>query len=642
MTAGAELASPRLCLSRIGQVQHRWARLKRALAVSMVAVWLAGTATIAVLLDSWVRGPHWWRLLLLALLAVSILWLLRHTIAPLWKSLSPDTAALLLEKTYPDLRGKLVTAVQLAEASHRAESGASDDLYGLVRTAAETAAEQLVPSAVIPGKSIARKCAAAWVGVAIVLAVAGLNRQAASIGIRRVLLPWAQVDWPKRTHIRIAAINERVVRGGTLILAGQVSGAVPSGGTLRVRAGESPADRAHFEIEESGGFRVQYRPVMQDIEVWVEIGDNATSPFHVAMIPPPEIVAIRTECTFPEYTRLPPQQIEDGNVQAIFGTQLRLVVTANKAINNARLAWEDGASAKMNLAPGGAEAETAFAVKASQSYRIHLTDANDFHNPDPVIYRIEMTDNQYPQFDRLAPSIDRRVTPTAVLPISAEISDDYGAAAVTLLYRKGTATDIGRIDVPLTKPGKRATMQYNWQLEPLGLKPGDSLTWWLEARDEGEHATQQEWPVSRQRKLKIMSEVELARALSDELEQIMDKLSQLESLQAECAEIVNRIASSEQPDESTAVQERTRAEKWRQDRLARTTGQLAESMGRVAEDYAASRIGQQDRWMRLQSTAQRLAQLGGTDMPAIVLALEDALSSLRGEKSTATQPTEPR
>jgi hypothetical protein len=637
----SQLATPKACLSRIAQVRRRWAWLRRTLAVSTLAVWLTGTLTAAVLLDAWIRGPRWWRALLLAMLGTSIALVLRRSIITLWKSLSFDSAALLIEKTYPDLRGRLVTAVQLADASRRAGSGVSADLYGRVRAAAETTAPQLAPKTVVPGKSIVKKCAAAWVGVAMVLAVAGFNRESASIGIRRVLLPWAQVNWPKRTYIHVSSLSERVVRGGTLILIGRVTGTVPSSGTLCVRAGRSPADRAYFEIEQTGDFRVQYRPVMQDLEVWLEIGDNATSPSRVVMIPPPEIVAIRTECTLPEYTRLPPHQIEDGNVQAIFGTQLRLVVTASKAITDGRLAWEDGTSAQMTLTPvPGAEAT--FVVRNSQSYRVHLTDADGFHNPDPVIYRIEMTDNQYPQFDRVMPSIDRRATPTAVLPISAEIGDDYGAAMVTLLYRKGAATDTGRIELPLSKSGKRAAVQYHWQLEPLDVKPGDSLTWWLEARDEGEHAAQHDWPVSRPRRVKIMSEVELARALSDELEQLMDKLSQLESLQAECAEAVGRIASAEQPGQSTAVQERTRAEKWRQDRLARTAGQLAESIGRVADDYAASRIGQQERWLRLQSTAERLARLGGTDMPAIVLALEDALNSIRGEQPSATQPTEAR
>lgn len=637
----SQLATPKACLSRIAQVQRRWSWLRRTLAVSTLAVWLSGTMTAAVLLDAWIRGPRWWRALLLVLLGTSIVWVLRRSIMPLWKSLSFDSAALMIERAYPDLRGRLVTAVQLADASRRAGSGASDDLYGRVRTAAETTAPLLATKAVIPGESIVKRCAAAWLGVAIVLALAGFNRESASIGIRRVLLPWAQVDWPKRTHIRVSSISERVVRGGTLIVAGRVTGAVPSSGTLRVRAGRSPADRAYFEIEENGDFRVQYRPVMQDIEIWLEIGDNATSPSRVAMIPPPEIVGIRTECTYPEYTHLLPQQIEDGNVQVILGTQLRLIVIASKSITDGRLAWEDGTSAQMTLTPAPG-AETTLVVRSSQSYRVHLTDADGFHNPDPVVYRIEMTDNQYPQFDRVTPSIDRRATPTAVLPISAEISDDYGAAMVTLLYRKGTATDTGRIELPLNRSGKRAAVQYDWRLEPLDLKPGDSLTWWLEARDEGEHAARQEWPVSRSRRLRIMSEVELARALNDELEQLMDKLSQLESLQAECAEAVNRIASGEQSGQSTAGQERTRAEKWRQDRLARTAGQLAESIGRVADDYAASRIGQQERWLRLRSTAERLARLGGTDMPAIVLALEDALNSFRGEQPPATRPAEAR
>ena len=224
----------------------------------------------------------------------------------------------------------------------------------------------------------------------------------------------------------------------------------------------------------------------------------------------------------------------------------------------------------------------------------------------------------------------------------AEISDDYGVAKVTLVYRKGNADETGRLDIPLTRPGKRAIAQHAWSLEPLGLQPGDSVTWWLEARDEGEHAGKHDWPVSRPRKLKVMSEVELARALSDELQQIMDKLSQLEALQSESAETVKRIAGSVGSERPAALEERTQSEKWRQDRLARTTGQLAESLGRVADDYAASRIGQEDRWMRLRATTDRLGQLGGTDMPAIVLALEDALSSIRGGATITTRPAEGR
>lgn len=613
--------------------------LRRTLALSTLAACLTGGMAAAVLADAWVRGGHWWRAGLLAVLAAMIAWVIYRKVLPRWKRLSFDEAALLLERTYPQLGGRLVTAVQLADASHRARSGASDALYDRVLIAAENAAGELVPSAAVPGGPTTNRCLAAWALILAVLVTAGLNTASASIGIRRVLLPWQEVDWPKRTHIRLSETVARVVRGGTLILSGQVDGVIPANGILRVRAGRGSAERAYFEINRTGEFNVQYRPVMQDLEAWVEIGDNATSPIRVSMVPPPEIVAIQAECTYPAFTHLPPQQIEDGNVQAVFGTELRLRITANKPITDARLAWEDGKSVQMTVdqRPG---AETVLSVTASQSYRINLTDANGFHNPDPVIYRIEMTDNQYPQIDRVAPAIDRRVTPVAVLPILAEISDDYGVSKVTLVFRKGNANEAGRLDIPLTRPGKRATALYPWSLEPLGLQPGDSVTWWLEARDEGEHAGKHDWPVSRPRKLKVMSEVELARALNDEWQQIMDKLTQLEALQSDSAEAVKRIAGSIDSQRPGVLEERTQGEKWRQDRLARTAAQLAESLGRVADDYAASRIGQEERWMRLRATADRLAQLGGSDMPAIVLALEDALNSIRGGAKTATRPVE--
>lgn len=632
---------PTACLSRIDEVCRRWTCLQRMTAASLLAAWLAAALVVAGAADAWVRGGHGWRAGLLAILLASVIWVVRRAVMPRWRQMRFHEAALLLETTYPSLNGRLVTAVQLADQTHRADSGVSDGLYDRVCVAAEQAASTLSPATAVPGGPAVKRCLASWLLVIAALAAAGLNPESAFIGIGRVLLPWKHIEWPKRTLIEVTQIDRRVVRGGTLVLAGRANGDVPSTGTLRVRLGQATADRAHFEIANGGDFKVQYRPVTQDLEVWVEIGDNATAPVRVAMVPPPEIISIQAECTYPAFTRLPVQKFEDGNIQAVFGTQVRLAIVSNKPVKDARLTWEDGKSDQMKTdARPGAEAN--MVVRSSQSYRIHLTDENGFHNADPVIYRIEMTDNQYPQFDQVSPATDRRVTPQAVLPIRAEIDDDYGVAAVILCYRRGSGDEPSRTEVPISRTGKRATVEYGWALEPLKLQPGDTVTYWMEARDEGEHATAQAWPVSRQRKLKVMSEVELAKALSDELEQIMDKLAQLESLQAETAESVKRIAASVGSDRPAALQERARAEKWRQDRLARTTGQLGESLSRVADDYATSRIGQEDRWQRLRATAARLGQLAGTDMPAIVLSLEDALHTLRSGTPAATQPAEVR
>ncbi len=633
--AGPEssIAHPRRCQARIEQVQKRWLMLRRFLAVSLLLAVASVSGAIVVGLDAWLRGGHLTRSMLLLACVASVVWVSRRFAAPLWDRLSHDKAALLLEHSYPKLAGRLVTAVQLATPTIRERSGTSVGLYRQVQTAAEEAAGRLDPVRVLPGRSPLQRAAVAWGLVLLLLVVAGLNREGASIGIARVLMPWRQIDWPQRTRLHITAADERVVRGGTLEIAGKVSGVVPATGTLHVQSGTGAADRARFNIGQDGAFTVRYRPVNDDLNVSLEVGDARSQVLHVEMIPPPEIIRVEAECTYPAYTHMAPERLSDGNVQAVFGSRIRLRVTTNKAVASAALSWDDKTTIAMELM-GEDEAEARFNVDASRSYRVHLTDELGFQNEEPVVYRIEMIDNLYPRIERVTPTADKRVTPQAMVPITALVTDDFGVTGLTLCYQRGEEHEAQQVTIPLEHPGKVVAARYVWSLEPLGLQPGDTISYRLQAQDAGEHAARSDWPVSRWRRLHVLDEPELARLLSDQLEQILHGLAELEVLQGECTSAVVRVNNSldalppgARP--APAARQRTQAEKWRQDHLARNAGQLAARLGRVAEDYAISRIGRPERAQRLQRTADQLAKISATHMPGIVLHLDEALVNLR-------------
>ena len=646
--AEANVPQPSRCVARIEEVRTRWWALRRCLAVSVLAACVATSGGLAIVIDSQIRGGHLARFVLLLACIALVAWVTRRFVIPLWDRLSSDQAALLLERGYPELTGRLITAVQLASPSQRSFGGTSAGLYEQVCTAAEHTAGGLKPANVLPSKQTLQRSAVAWVLIIALAAIVGFRPGPASIGIMRLLLPWSDVRWPQHTRIEITdpAPGEpiRVVRGGTLTLVGQVDGEIPTTGVLRVQAGSGAADRAYFDISADGGFVVRYRPINVDLEVSIEIGDADPVRLDVVMVPPPEITGIETECVYPPYTQLPPQHYPDGNIQAVFGSEIRLMVGVSKPLDAATLAWtDDGTSVAMHGA-GAEEWTVRFPVTESKSYRIHLTDTLGFHNADPVMYHVEMIDNQYPRLSDVTPTADKRVTPTAVLPITAKISDDFGVTDVILSYRVGKDEEARQVTIPLDRPGKRVELAYEWSLEALKLKADQTVTYRLEVRDAGEHAEQQDWPVSRWRRLHVMTEPELARLLMEQLEQIMDQLAQLADLQSECADSVTRIAHSVavKPDDSgKTARKRTQSEKWRQDWLARRAGQLANRLSGVADDYAISRIGQASRRKRLRETADGLARLSGADMPGVVVALSEALSVLRGESPT-TQPGEDR
>lgn len=635
--------TPQTCLERVARVRDRWVMLRRMVGLSQLAATVFVAIGAALVAEYLMRGGTIWRFELLGCILALTVAGVRRFVLPTWSGLSSDSAALLTERAYPDLSGRLVTAIQLAGAGERSRTGASDGLYHQVLRAAEQSARRIEAERVVPGQSPLRQTAIAWALVAVIVLGGVFAGRTTSIALARVITPWRDVAWPQRTQLLIdqAQTPLRVVRGGTLTIEGRIDGVVPATGTLQIAAGER-TDRARFAIEPDGGFRVRYRPVNRDLTVWIEAGDARSDGIAVEMVPPPEIASIELECVYPAYTHLPPQRLPDGNLQAVFGSQVRLLVTAGKPIQSATLEWLGGEGNDMHRVDER-KTQARFTVTESRSYRVHLRDEHGFTNPEPVRYHVEMIDNLYPRIEQAAPAVDKRVTARAVVPILATVSDDFGVAGLDLCYRVGEEGQVERVSIPVEASARQVEARYAWSLEPMSLDAGTTVTWWLEARDEGDHAKESEWPTSRSRELHVVDEPELARMLNDQLEQVLDALAQLETIQGECADTVSLIQdsldeASSGTEASRQIRDRVETQKWQQDHLARDAGQLSARLARIAEDYAISRIGDPERAARLKRTADELARIASADMPGIVLTLDEALTNLREAAFAPTAP----
>lgn len=636
--------APATCRRRIAEVRRRWALLRRGLAVSLLAGALLVSGAVIVGLDAWYRGGAGSRVVLLAMWLTSATLAARRWVLPLLPGLDRDGAAMCLERDEPSLGGRLITAVQLETSGARDRSGTSMSLYEAVLATAERDAASLDPRRTIPVKPYVWPLASAWGAIVLIVLSVAMRPALASIGVRRVLMPWGAIAWPHRTLITLDALPDGgkllVARGGTLELSGSVSGVVPAGGTLRLQAGDAPADRIRFEIPDGGRFAVAYRPVTGDLRAWFEIGDAVTEPLAVEMVPPPEIAAVEARLDYPAYTRLEAQTVPDGNLRAPLGTRVRLEVSASKPLASAVMAWDRGESVALRLDdPKRAAAE--FEVVSSGGFRVHLTDTLGFVNRDPVAYQVEMVDNLYPRIERTFPSGDKRISPKAVIPLAVEATDDYGVAEAILCWRLGDTGEIQRVTIPVAEPRRRLEPSLDWAIEPLQLAPETTVQFWIEVRDEGPHGREEPWPVSRSRTLTIVEEGELANALAEAIDQTLERLAQLQARQAECADAVARAARDVNEDGTTDAEiRRLQAERYRQEQIARGGAQLGERLASIAEDFAISRIGEPERVERLRQTAARLNRTVGVDMPQVVMSLEAAAARLKPDASEPPATTQ--
>jgi len=71
------------------------------------------------------------------------------------------------------------------------------------------------------------------------------------------------------------------------------------------------------------------------------------------------------------------------------------------------------------------------------AYSIHVKDELGFENINPVLYRIHLIPDKYPEGEIISPAEDLEVSGTEVTPIIYSAKDDFGITAVRLSYQTG-------------------------------------------------------------------------------------------------------------------------------------------------------------------------------------------------------------
>lgn len=349
-------------------------RLLTARALAWLLAAVACAAFVIGTLDYFLRTPTAFRVVLWVLGVGGVAWLVRRWV---WPALgfrpSLTEIALRVERTpqaeRAGLRGTLAAALDLARSDEPAKG--SDEAIlraGVIESARTRLAGFRLAPAVLAGSS-ARKgvllALAATVPIGLTVALAP---RLARVGARRVLTPWAAVDWPKRTAVSDATglrahpigaavplravlsetdrrpgrtdvwANYRLVRDPDpksgrgikdepykrVLLTGQsrtISAPATVRGTTGTISGESyerlldPAGLVGLTsggsiAERAGG--AESAAARSMLEYWFETEDDATEPARIALVEPPGVVSASARITPPSYVGGPSAERSQG------------------------------------------------------------------------------------------------------------------------------------------------------------------------------------------------------------------------------------------------------------------------------------------------------------------------------------------
>ncbi len=646
----------------IGPLRAARARLRRMLVVERCMLALAfGIAAVlaAVALDRALRLPSWLRLAEdIALVAAGVAWM-RWRVIPALRFHPPLVEVALRVERAEGVRG-LAIATDLATARTGAGS------HALAEDAIQHGVAAMPRSIRVDAAPVRRAVGWALCAVVGAMALAWIAPDLASIGLRRLANPFADVSWPARTMVAADMGSAVRSRGPALALRAR-----------HVRGEESSMRvEAEYRIERDGAFGAWRRVVLpvqpggaferlveadgDRVEVVFRTEDMETAPTVVRLVPPPSVRAASLVVDPPAYAR--------GTVDrrtADLGTGMDRRATVSPPVlagSRVTITLEvDGAMGPPSGMDRDAWIASTFALTGAEGAGVSVDFAMDEGDPsrwmvgwsasnrgvlevrlvgeggveptDRIAFEVPAIEDAAPSVAIVEPVADEAVTPDASPVVRAEARDDLGITELTIeatLQRAGGE--------PAAQPsvkgssGQAANAERTLDLRAMGANPGDRVTCVARARDAFEADGAQRDPVSSTpRVFRVIAPTELADQVRSRLGQMREAAERLRNEQAELRGRVDALAERANGRDPTLGSGQPGASPPADAPSAEEESQLAAAEGRMSE-----RIGAFER--SLDELAGRLER-NRTDGDGLKGTIDDARDDARRAAQRAQDAT---
>ncbi|MEN9796740.1 MAG: hypothetical protein RL653_436 [Pseudomonadota bacterium] len=243
--------------------------------------------------------------------------------------------------------------------------------------------------------------------------------------------------------------------------------------------------------------------------------------------PPPPVVEpvtgdVELSFEYPPWTGLAPRTVPgtNGEVTAPAGTRVSLKARADRRVVRAELNV-NGATVPLQVA-GERELSGAFILQQSGSYRFRFLDARGRLDTEGPPIALKAEPDAEPKVALLSPGDEVEVDPDERLALRYDVSDDYGLTSLELVFQVLGRKGEQRITLP-RDDGRSLQGTYTWDMAPLKLRPGDRVSYYLEAKDN-DGAAGPKRGVSRTLSLRTYSAAEHRREALKKAEALWDRL----------------------------------------------------------------------------------------------------------------------
>lgn len=532
----------------------RW--LVAAEGVLWIAASLAVVAAIGMFLDwwfDWSKGLRAFALVGNGLLALGVAW--RKWGRPWLAIPGLDGLALRIERRRPELRSRLISALQLG----REEAGTRESAAFIRRLVADArrAAEALDPRELAPASALRgclRRVGPVLGGLAIGFLV---GWPATGTLLRRACLD--DVPVPRKTRLIEVTGDRTVGRGDDLVIEAVVEGWIPRVGRLQIRQESGRVQALTLDPDRSGRGRFA-RPLANlpgSFRYRVRVNDAESPEFEVRVLPRPVVTNLAMVQNLPTYTGLAPREVAPGGLELLRGSRLQVRGVASRSLRRASMRLGGLDEVVEAMVDESDRRRFAASLPADDprwsSLIVDLEDDEGIGSRDPASYAVSVIGDKPPQVRMILPARrEELATAAGTVLISFEVTDDFGLGALRLRHQwVGDNREVGAV-VELDLAGETNAVvrrRFEWRLADLRppVPEGGMVEFWIEAADRNDL----DGPgVGRSERylLRIVSEAEKRADLLGRAGDAISRLSDVAQGQDRLNEALGRIILEKPPN----------------------------------------------------------------------------------------------
>ncbi|MCH7988616.1 MAG: hypothetical protein IID46_05615 [Planctomycetes bacterium] len=402
------------------------------------------------------------------------------------RNISSKAVAHAIERKYPDLNERLLTAVEQQtdpenELSYLREQLVSEVLVHHRRN------NWLMT---VPASRMLKASLLNLAGLALFLvASVVLYRFEIPTDESRILTGSATtIDAGLEYGISVEPGDQSLERGTGQVFIARFSEKLPADVTLVLTEQGAETRRIPlFKSLDDPLFGGQVSSIRFDASYFIEYDDLRTRDYRITVFDFPALLRADATIEFPKYADLPDTVIPDArSISFVEGSTVTIACFLNKPVTSARLLSDENKPLELKFHNvQNNEYRIALTPKQSGRYRLELVDDQGRHNKYPPEFDLSVLPNQRPNLKLAFPAKDVRVSPLEEMALEGTVWDDFGLKQFGVIY-----TLAGRqpVTVVLGKDvsGKKTEqIIHQVSFEDLSAEPDELVSYYLFAEDFG-------------------------------------------------------------------------------------------------------------------------------------------------------------